>query len=450
MTPEVIAKLQECKSQAIDAINRTSFFITQSKVERVLGLLVDAALPECGLGQLCELHTPGQNSIPLAEVVGFDQNFAKLAALDNLEGVSTLTRVVPVAVAHEITMGPYLLGKVLDGYGRDFDSRQFLVPPVNTKQERVKVLENSVSALERPPIHEILETGIKSLDGLLTFARGQRVGIFAPAGCGKTTLLASLARQIDSEVIILGLIGERGRELNEFLERELTPELRQRCVVICATSDRSSMERARAAHTASAIAQYFSRQGHHVTLMIDSLTRFCRALREIGFASGEPPARGGFPPSVFAELPRLIERSGTDSNGTVTGIYTILMEDAKGGSDVIAEEARSLLDGHIVLSRKLSEVGHFPAIFVQESLSRVMDKIVEKSQIIHAREVRSFLHALDEVDLLLKLNEYKEGSDFLVDKALAVKSELMGFLRQDNHELVSMSDTLLYLSKLAG
>lgn len=428
MSPDQLTTRHE--TQVRQSLDTMLLFHAQASVSRVTGLLIETEMPECQLGQLCRLETPGRAQEILAEVVGFTEHTVQLAALEDCVGLSTRTKITPYRRQHTLMVGDFLLGQVLDGYGRDYQTRQFILAPTEQSGRQVAVLGNQHSALDRPPIQEALSTGVRAIDATLTIGKGQRLGIFAPAGCGKTTLLASLARQVQADVIVFALIGERGRELNEFLERELPVGYRHKCVVVCATSDKTSMERARAAHTASAIAQAFSADGKNVVLMVDSLTRFARALRELGLAKGETPARSGFPPSVFAELPKLIERAGTSRSGSITALYTVLMEDGDGQSDVIAEEARSLLDGHVVLSRALAEKGHFPAIDVVQSLSRVMAHVVEPVHLERATSVRKWLALLNEVELLVRLNEYQQGSDPEVDLALGKKHALIEFLVQ--------------------
>ena len=302
---------------------------------------------------------------------------------------------------------------------------------------------------ERPRINQALATGVRSIDGLLTLGEGQRVGLFAGAGCGKTTLLAEIARNVSCDVIVFGLIGERGRELREFLDHELDDQLRAKAVLVCATSDRSSMERARAAFTATALAEGFRRKGQKVLLLIDSLTRFARAQREIGLAAGEPLGRGGLPPSVYSLLPRLVERAGLTQEGAITAIYTVLIEQDS-MSDPVADEVRSLLDGHIVLSRKLAERGHYPAVDVLASLSRILSNVAEPSHITAGTALRRLLSAYQQIELMLKLGEYQAGNDELTDRAVRSRQAVDGFLRQDLREPSPLTSTLEQLTELTA
>jgi ATP synthase in type III secretion protein N len=284
---------------------------------------------------------------------------------------------------------------------------------------------------------------------MTTFGEGQRVGIFAPAGVGKSTLMGALARNAECDVSVIALIGERGREVREFIEQVMGEEGMKRSVVVCATSDRSSIERAKAAHVATTVAEYFRDRGQRVLLMMDSLTRFARALREIGLASGELPARRGFPPSVFAELPRLLERSGMGPRGSITALYTVLAEDESGG-DPVAEEVRGLLDGHLVLSRKLAASNHYPAVDVLRSLSRVMPQVTSKEHVAHAGRVRKLMARYDELETLIQLGEYKKGADASADLAIERAEPIKKFLQQGGDEAVPFETTLSVLAGLAA
>jgi type III secretion protein N (ATPase) len=333
-------------------------------------------------------------------------------------------------------VGPHLLGAVLDGFGRVM---QRGVAPSADNLSTVRVLAPAPWATERPPIDRHIVTGVRAIDALLTLARGQRVGIFAGPGCGKSTLLGALARGIDADIVVLGLVGERGRELNEFVGRELGPHKMQRTVVVCATSDAPAMARARAAFTATAIAEGFCNSGKHVLLLVDSLTRFARAQREIGLASNEPPGRLGYPPSVFSALPRLIERAGTRADGAITAVYTVLTETEH---DPIADEARSLLDAHIVLSRKLAERGEFPAIDIVESLSRLMPVVASEPHRRDAECARTLLSRHRALEWLIALGEYEPGHDSAADDAVARHPKLAELVRQDLRTPTSWETTL--------
>ncbi len=431
--------------RAKDRFARANAALCHGRVEQVSAMLVVGCLPRCTVGDLCELIGPDPDSPPvLAEVIGFDARRALLAPLGPTEGIGSNALIRTLGAPHRVCVGPRLLGGVLDGFGRPMRLMRPTRPgnaalasgasghcgaSTLDDSRTVRVLASAPCAVSRPPIDQPLVTGVRAIDALLTLARGQRVGLFAGPGCGKTTLLGALARGIEADVIVVGLVGERGRELNEFLERDLGPELARRAVVVCATSDASPMERTRAAFTATAIAEGFCHGGRHVLLLIDSLTRFARAQREIGLASNEPPGRLGYPPSVYAILPRLIERAGNRQDGAVTGIYTVLTETEH--ADPIADEARSLLDAHIVLSRKLAERGQFPAIDIIASLSRLMPVVTEKSHRRDAELARTLLSRYSDLEWLISLGEYEPGHDATADEALARYPRLAELLRQD-------------------
>lgn len=423
------------------------------RVIQVIGTLIEAKLPSVKVGELCELlldSDTGQKptkSSTLAEVVGFTDSSTLLASLSPLEGVSNKTRVLPLRRRLSVKVGPHLLGAVLNGFGH-IEHRAIAVQDnLEPWSQDVDVIKDAPAAFDRPRIQEPMPTGIRVIDGLLTLGVGQRVGVFAGAGCGKTTLMASIARGCSADVIVFGLIGERGRELNEFLQHELDEELVRRTVIVCATSDRTSMERCRAAFTATAIAEGFRDKGQRVLLLIDSLTRLARAQREIGLAAGEPPARGGYTPSVYTLLPRLIERAGNSKKGSITALYTVLLE-GENTSDPIGDEARSLLDGHIVLSRKLAEQNHYPAVDVLASISRTMSNVAKTAHISSAAMVRRLMSRYQDMELLIRLGEYKEGVDALTDRAVRDRPSQLAYLQQPTRENSAFSESLAKLERL--
>ena len=420
----------------------------RGRIQRVNGMLLQCRLPQARIGDLCKVDKSGGDSM-LAEIIGFDHQDAVLSALGNLEGVQVGASVERLGVPHRVRVGDDLLGQVLDGFGRPIagDGPGAFVD-VET-QAATNVLCEAPLPTERPRISRALATGVRSIDGLLTLGEGQRVGLFAGAGCGKTTLLAEIARNVECDVIVFGLIGERGRELREFLDHELDDQLRAKAVLVCATSDRSSMERARAAFTATALAEGFRRKGQRVLLLIDSLTRFARAQREIGLAAGEPLGRGGLPPSVYSLLPRLVERAGVTREGVITAIYTVLIEQDS-MSDPVADEVRSLLDGHIVLSRKLAERGHYPAVDILASLSRILSNVAEPAHIQAGTALRRLLSAYQQIELMLKLGEYQAGNDALTDRAVESRQAVDSFLRQDLREPSPLASTLEQLTELTA
>jgi type III secretion protein N (ATPase) len=418
----------------------------KGKVTQVVGTLIKAVVPSVKVGELCVLRNPGEDFEMLAEVVGFRQNAALLTPLGDMTGVSSRTEVVPTGRVQSVGVGPALLGRVLDGLGRPLDAAE--KGPIETT-ESYPVFADSPDPLTRRIISEPLELGVRALDGLLTCGEGQRMGIFAAAGGGKSTLLGMLVKGAAVDVTVVALIGERGREVREFLEHELGEEGRRRSVIVCATSDKSAMERAKAAYVATAIAEYFRDQGLKVLFLMDSVTRFARAQREIGLAAGEPPARRGFPPSVFATLPKLMERTGMNAVGSITALYTVLVE----GDDMtepVADETRSILDGHIILSRKLSAANHFPAIDILASASRVMNAVVDSEHRRVAGRIRELMAKYAEVELLIRVGEYKRGGDALADEAVSKMDRIRAFLRQPTTELDSLDAAVAAMRQLAA
>jgi len=423
---------------ALPAIEQTG------KVVEVIGTLVKAGGIDAALGELCELRAADGRLLQHAEVVGFTRDCAVLSPFARLSEVSRSTRVVALRRPLSVGVGDALLGRVVDSQGNPMDG----LGPIATTRTR-PVYGEPPDAMSRALIEAPFHTGVCAVDGLATLAVGQRVGIFAPAGVGKSTLLGMFARRARSDVNVIGLIGERGREVREFIEDTLGPQGRARSVVVCATSDRSPIERARAAHVATAVAEHFRDQGSNVLLMMDSLTRFARAQREIGLAAGEPPARRGFPPSIFAELPRLLERAGNGRRGAITALYTVLEEDDS-GADPIAEEVRSILDGHLVLSREIAARNQFPAIDVLASLSRLMNRVASPVAQARAAHLRELMAKHRDVEMLVQIGEYQAGSDALADEALAKIDAIRAFLRQAMDEVVTPAQLEQRLAEIAG
>jgi type III secretion protein N (ATPase) len=416
----------------------------KGRVTQVVGTIIKAAVPGAKVGELCLLRNPGEDFEMQAEVVGLVKDAALLTPLGGMQGIGTTTQVIPTGRAHSVPVGPGLLGRVLDGLGRPLDEAEH--GPLVT-EGFYPVLADAPDPLTRRLIDRPLELGVRALDATLTCGEGQRMGIFAAAGGGKSTLMGMLVKGAAVDVTVVALIGERGREVREFLEHELGPQGRRRSVIVCATSDKSSMERAKAAYVATAIAEYFRDQGRRVLFLMDSVTRFARAQREIGLAAGEPPTRRGFPPSVFATLPRLMERVGMNDKGSITALYTVLVE----GDDMtepVADETRSILDGHIVLSRKLGAANHYPAIDVLASASRVMNAVVTPEHKAYAARLRELMAKYAEVELLVKIGEYKHGSDALADEAIEKQEAIRDFLRQGTDDHSSMDQTLSELADL--
>ena len=419
-----------------DTIERTELLEVCGFVLEVTGTLIRAVVPGVKIGELCILRNPGEKGSLMAEVVGFEDRRVLLTPMGEMLGISNSTQVLPSGHSHRVPVGSEILGRVLNGLGHPFDGG-----PALETTTFYPVYADPPEPMKRKIIDKPLPLGLKVLDGLLTCGEGQRMGIFAAAGGGKSTLLSMLVRSADADVTVLALIGERGREVREFIERDIGPENLKHSVVVVATSDRPSMERVKAAYVATAIAEYFRDQGKRVLFLMDSVTRFARAQREIGLAAGEPPTRRGFPPSVFATLPQLMERAGQSDKGSITALYTVLVE----GDDMtepVADETRSILDGHIILSRQLASANHYPAVDVLASVSRVMSAIVDEEHVRLGGRVRELLAKYKEVELLIKIGEYKEGSDEVADEAVAKIEAINEFLKQGVDEIFSMQEVL--------
>jgi type III secretion protein N (ATPase) len=418
------------------------------RVVEVTGLVVRATVPGIRVGELCWIEAPaggsGERPRVEAEVVGFRGDEAVLMPLGEVAGIGPDALVTTTGRPLSVGVAPGLLGRVLDGLGRPADGRGPVEGAVPWAVDRP-----APDPLARARVTRPLPLGIRALDALLTAGEGQRLGLFAGSGVGKSTLLGQIARQTEADVNVIALVGERGREVGEFLDASLGPAGRGRSVVVCATSDAPSLVRLRSAFVATAIAEWFRAQGRRVLFMLDSLTRVARAQREVGLAAGEPPARQGYPPSVFAMLPRLLERTGTDARGSITALYTVLV--AGGDMDEpIADEVRGILDGHVVLSRELAARGHFPAVDVLASLSRLMSTVAEGPHRAAAARLREWLAAYDRHRDLIALGAYQRGSDPTTDAALERLPAIEAFLRQTTAEAAPFAETRRRLLALAG
>ena len=419
-------------------------FAVAGRVRKVVGTIIHAAVPDVVVGEIVELRTPGAGARLFAECVGFLNEEALLSPIGETQGVSPRTEVHRTGRVQTVVVGAQLKGRILDGLGNFIDGRTDEFTP----EAFYPVYQSPPDPMTRTVISEPLPLGVRAIDGVLTCGQGQRMGIFAAAGGGKSTLLSMLVKGAAVDVTVLALIGERGREVREFIEHDLGPEGMAKSILVVATSDRSSMERAKAAFVATAIAEYFRDQGQKVLFLMDSVTRFARAQREIGLAAGEPPTRRGFPPSVFEKLPKLMERTGANDKGSITAFYTVLVE----GDDMnepVADETRSILDGHIILSRKLASANHYPAIDVLASKSRVMDAVVSRQHQACARQINAWLAAYADIELLVKVGEYKRGNDAESDVALDKNKEIRAFLRQATDEFDSFDATLEKLQAIA-
>lgn len=426
-----------------ELVREAAAYRIKGKVKELTGIIVKAVVPNVRVGEVCHIHVPNLGKTLKAEVVGFKDKDVLLMPLGDLEGIGPGNDVIPTGDCLRVPVGENLLGRVLNGLGEpaDADTKGPLV-----LKEFYPVHNVPPDPLKRRRITQPLSVGIKAIDAMLTTGEGQRVGLFAAAGVGKSTLMGMIARYTDAEVNVICLVGERGREVREFIEHDLGPEGLRRSVVVCSTSDQPSLVRSKAAYVATAIAEYFRDQGKKVILMMDSVTRFARALREIGLAIGEPPARQGFTPSVFSTLPRLLERTGNSDKGSITAFYTVLVE----GDDMnepVADEVRSILDGHIVLSRDLANQGHYPAINVSESVSRVMVHIVGEDHMSAARKLKEVVANYEKERDLILIGAYESGSNPAVDYAIEMIDDVNAFLKQDVKEKVGFTEAV---GQLAG
>jgi type III secretion protein N (ATPase) len=407
-------------------------------VAEARGTLIRATGVNARIGEVCELRDPGSHQLLTAEVVGIERGMTLLTPLGTLEGLSADTEVISKGFQATVGAGDELLGRTVDALGNVVDGQP---APVNLS--RVPVYRDAPNAMTRISIRQPFHTGVRALDTVLTVGEGQRVGIFAAAGGGKSTLLGMLARS-GADVNVIVLLGERGREVREFIDDNLGQDGLRKSVIVVATSDRPALERGRAAYVGTAIAEYFRDQGKRVLLLLDSVTRFARALRDVGLAVGEPPARRGYPPSVFSALPRLFERTGNNDRGSITAFYTILLEDEEG--DPIGEEVRSILDGHIYLSRKLAAANNYPAIDVLASASRVMSRVAQPPHLRAAALLRKHLAKYQDVELLLQIGEYKKGSDAEADEAIRVIPAIRKLLQQPSEQLARFDESVAALT----
>lgn len=406
------------------------------KIDKVIGMMIESNGPECKVGDLCKIYGHGNKKYVSAEVVGFRGNKVLLMPYEEPEGISSGNLVEATHSSLKIGMSENLIGRVINAVGEPIDDEG----PIECDAE-YEVQSVSSNPLSRPRIHDILEFGVKPIDGLLTIGKGQRMGIFAGSGVGKSTLMGMIARNVKADVNVIALVGERGREVREFLERDLGPEGLARSVLVVATSDQPPMQRMKCAMVATTIAEYFKDLGKDVLLMMDSLTRFAMAQREIGLATGEPPVARGYTPSIYSMMPKLLERTGNFENGSITGIYTVLVE----GDDVnepIADTVRGIIDGHIVLSRKIAMRNHYPAIDILGSVSRLMNDIADREQIDAAGKLRNLLSVYDTNYDLVNIGAYKSGTNRALDEALSKMDKINEFLQQNIYDKIPYEDSV--------
>lgn len=426
-------------------IPHLSTFKKYGRVMRVVGLMIESQGPESSIGDVCYIHVHranGQHHQIMAEVVGFRDEIVVLMPFTNIRDISIGCLVEGTGKPLEVKVGPGLIGKVLDSMGLPVDETPLpkgLIPTITEK--------DPPNPLTRPPIDEKLEVGVKAIDGMLTVGKGQRVGIFAGSGVGKSTLLGMIARNTNADLNVIALIGERGREVREFIERDLGPEGLKRSIVIAATSDQPALMRIKGAFTATAIAEYFRDHGLNVMLMMDSVTRVAMAQREIGLAVGEPPATRGYTPSVFSILPKLLERTGTNTHGSITAFYTVLV-DGDDMNEPIADAVRGILDGHIVLDRVLANKGQFPAINILKSVSRLMNHISSKEHVEAADYLRNLYYQYNKSEDLINIGAYKKGSSKEIDEAIMYEPLIVDYLKQYYLDKVPMEDSIAQLQQL--
>ncbi len=434
-------------AQLIEQIPNISTLKKFGKVTRVVGLMIESQGPDSSMGDVCKIHVNSPTNghqIILAEVVGFKDEIVVLMPYSSLREISIGCLVEGTGKPLDVKVGPELIGKVLDSMGEPYDGYSLPRGLVSVPTEK-----EPPNPMTRPPITERLEVGVKAIDGMLTVGSGQRVGIFAGSGVGKSTLLGMIARNTKADLNVIALVGERGREVREFIERDLGPEGLSRSIVVAATSDQPALMRIKAAFTATAIAEYFRDRGMNVMLMMDSVTRVAMAQREIGLAVGEPPATRGYTPSVFAILPTLLERTGTNLHGTITAFYTVLV-DGDDMNEPIADAVRGILDGHIVLDRTLANKGQYPAINVLKSVSRLMNHITEPEHVAAASRLRELYYTHSKSEDLINIGAYKRGTSREIDEAIQYEPLITNFLKQGFMDKVSLEQTVTEIISLSN
>lgn len=427
----------------LEGLDELELTTVNGRITETVGMLMKAIVPQVKIGEVCLIKREGMEPLR-AEVVGFTRDEVFLSPLGEMKGVGPSSEVIPTHLPLHIKVGDELLGRVLNGLGEPLDVKT--KGPLNLTKS-VPIIREPPDPLKRKRITEPISVGVRVIDGTLTTGLGQRVGIFAAAGGGKSTTLGMIARNAVADVNVISLIGERGRELRDFIEKDLGTEGLKRSVLVISTSDQASQLRLNAAYVGTAIAEYFRDQGKSVILMMDSITRFARALREVGLAAGEPPARAGYTPSVFSTLPKLLERSGNSDIGSITAFYTILVA----GDDMnepVADETRSILDGHIILSADLARKFHYPAVDILSSASRVMPSIVSKEHLTLVGKLREVLANYKKNELLIKIGEYKRGADKAGDFAIDHIDKVNNFLKQGVDEKCTWDETMQLLRSI--
>jgi flagellum-specific ATP synthase len=428
----------------LNVIDSVETMKISGKITQIVGLVIESQGPSVNLGDLCYISPRNEGKSIPAEVVGFRQNRVLLMPIGEMQGIGPGCEVFSAHQTLKVNVGHHLLGRILDGLGNPMDDKGPLLV-----EDEYPLHNAPPHPLTRRRIEKKMSVGVRAIDGLMTLGRGQRIGIMAGSGVGKSTLLGMIARNTEADINVIALVGERGREVREFIERDLGEEGLKRSVVVVATSDQPALVRIKGAMTATAIAEYFRDQGLDVVLMMDSVTRFAMAQREVGLTVGEPPATRGYTPSVFAMLPKLLERSGTGEKGSITGIYTVLV-DGDDMNEPIADAVRSILDGHIVLDRSIAAQNHFPAIDVLGSVSRVMLDIVEKEHYTAAQKLRTIMATYREAEDLINIGAYAAGSNSNIDNAINAIDSVKAFLQQDVYEKMDADETITKLLSLTS
>ncbi|SHJ91783.1 flagellar protein export ATPase FliI [Paramaledivibacter caminithermalis] len=425
-----------------DALDNSNLIKYSGKVSKLVGLTIESLGPAVEIGEVCYIYPLKEGSPIKAEVVGFKDEIVLLMPLGDMNGIGPGSRVVATGHSLQVNVGQHLLGRILDGLGNPIDGKGNLI-----SKKRYSVDNMPPNPLQRDKISRPLQLGIRAIDGLITCGAGQRMGIFAGSGVGKSTLMGMIAKNTKADINVIALIGERGREVREFIDNDLQEEGLKRSVLVVATSDKPALVRTKAAYIATAIAEYFRDLGKNVMLMMDSLTRFSMAQREVGLAVGEPPVTRGYTPSVFAVLPKLLERAGNSEKGSITALYTVLV-DGDDLNEPITDAVRGILDGHIFLSRKLASKGHYPAIDILNSISRVMPNISTENHIKASRIFREYLSVYKEAEDLINIGAYSKGNNKKIDIAIEKIEAFNDFLTQGIDEKVSFDDTLKDLEKI--
>ena len=428
----------------LDTVKNTQTIHYVGRVSYVNGLDIQSNGPRCVIGEICTIRVPSLKTSVLAEVVGLDETSVKLSAFGNTRGIEVGCEVVASGKTLQVPVGKSLLGRVIDATGAPCDNKGAIVPETYYPAEC-----DPPDPMTRKPIDRRITTGVRAIDTLLTVGKGQRLGIFAGSGVGKSTLLSMIARNTDADINVIALIGERGREVLDFINRDLGEEGLKRSVIIVATSDQPSICRLRASYVATAVAEYFRDQGNDVMFMFDNVTRFAHAQREIGLAKGEPPAQKGYPPSVFDMIPKLLERAGTNDKGTITAFYNVLV-DSDDMNEPITDKVRGTLDGHIVLNRKLAQSYHYPAIDVLQSISRLSRRVTGTKTKEACGVIRELMSVYESNELMITTGAYEKGNSPLIDKAIAMHDDIEKFLKQEEFDKCTMNDSLKKLSELSG